>query len=262
MMNPSILTILELESDALVALAEGEIMAVRVPGFYPKSACLEIASRMGSSELFGTYANAPKIGRVGQAFFESLVSAAHRAAYEHNALKWIGEMRSYCEPFLSPIDKLRLAVDEVWPGGSQLGIMSSKKMFVGLARVFDRGASAEPHQDVLAWDAPESEEARSLLGQIAANIYLKMPAEGGELLIWPRSLSYDEYQSMRIPESYGVHAFMLGCSPVRLVPEEGELILFNSTLVHAVATSGPGTRVTWSCFVGLRGLDQPAMMWS
>lgn len=261
-MSPDVITNLRLESQALTSLATGNIIAIRVPHFYPKAMCADIASRMTMSSLYGKYANAPQIGRVGQAFFESLVSEEHRRMYECNALGWINEMRACCEPYLSPIDKLRLSIDELWPGGSQLGILSGKKMFVGLARIFGSGASAEPHQDVLAWDAPDAEEARGLCGQLAANIYLKMPREGGELLIWPRSLSYDEYQSMRIPGSYGVHAAALGCDPVRIRPQEGELILFNSTLVHAVAKSEAGDRITWSCFIGLRGLNQPVIMWS
>lgn len=261
-MRNLILTSPQIDSQALHALATGGAMAVRVPGFYHREAAQRIAAAMRESRLFGMYANAPQIGRVGQAYFESLASEAHRAEYERNAVKWIAEMRSICEPFLSPIDKLRLALDESWSPGAQVGSLQGKKMFVGLARIFGKGSGAEPHQDVLAWDAPDSEEAKALTGQLAANIYLAMPSTGGELLVWPHSLSREEYEAARIPGSYGVREACLPCAPVVIQPQEGELILFNSTFVHAVATSDTGDRVTWSCFVGLRGSNQPAMLWS
>lgn len=251
-----------LNRDDLEALNRGEIIAIRIPNFYSVNSCGYVADRMLTSDLYGKYANAPLIGRVGQAFFESLASDNHRISYETHAVNWIGQMRSFCEPYLSPIDKLRLTLDEVWPAGSQLASMNGKKMFVGLARVFSKGASAEVHQDVLAWDAPNSEEAKSLKAQFAANIYLKMPEGGGELLVWPKSLSHEEYLKNKNPDSYGIDPNVLGCEPVSIVPELGELILFNSRLAHAVRCPHDSDRITWSCFIGAFDLFKPLMMWS
>lgn len=251
-----------LESGHLEALDRGECIAVRVSDFYPAKLCAEIAARMGASELYGRYANAPLIGRVGQAFFESLASEEHREAYEKHALEWISLMRTSCEPYLSPIDKLRLELDENWAGGARLGSIGGKKMFTGLARVFRAGAHAEPHQDVLAWDAPGVSEAESLRSQFAANIYLQLPDSGGELVVWPKSLDRQAYRAAQVPGSYGVDEAAIDCAPRVMVPKEGELILFNSNLLHAVKASHGKDRVTWSCFIGVEDATQPLMMWS
>jgi hypothetical protein len=261
-MSPQVLETPKLSSQHLAALHEGSCLVIRVPGFFPTELGERIASQMGASELYGRYANAPAIGRVGQAFFESLASEEHRASYEKNSLRWIQDMRSACEPYLTPIDKLRLSLDESWPGGAKLGCLNGRKMFAGLARVFGQGAVAEPHQDVLSWDAPDAAESAELVAQFAANIYLKMPEEGGELCVWPCSLSREDYERHRNPGSYGIDAAALDCEAVRITPRAGELILFPSTCVHSVEAPRSGERVTWSCFIGDRGPDRSLMIWS
>lgn len=261
-MKPAVMVSTLLNQEALVALIGGEVIAIRVPNFYPEDICARIATRIRKSDMYGHYVNAPEIARVGQAFFESVASTRLRKIYHAEAVEWIHAMRACCEPYLSPIDKLRLVLDEIWPSGSRLGTLQGKKMFIGLARFFDAGAGAEPHQDVLAWDAPGVEEAERIEVQIAANVYLKIPQGGGDLLIWPVTLSREEYERARIQGSYGVHGSMLPYAPVRISPKPGELILFNSHLVHAVERAREGQRVTWSCFVGSQGAHQTLMMWS
>jgi hypothetical protein len=260
-MNEKILVTNYLDHQDLNKLHTGELLAIRIPNFYSQDLCDKISARMEESELYGRYANAPSIGRVGQAFFECLASDELVERYRNNAVDWIGQMRSYSSPYLSPIDKLRLTLDESWPGGAHLGVLEGNKMFVGLARVFGRGASAEAHQDILSWDAPESAIANSLKGQLAANIYLKMPSYGGELKIWPKKLSQSEYQFYRMENSYGINPEVLNCQAVTIQPEIGELIIFNCTYVHAVTPSNEN-RVTWSCFIGNRTATEPLMMWS
>jgi Rps23 Pro-64 3,4-dihydroxylase Tpa1-like proline 4-hydroxylase len=251
-----------LTSEALHAMSANEINAIRVKNFYSEELSKQIAQKMLGSRLFGAYENAPNIGRVGQALFESQVSDETQRRYWDNAHAWTQELRTACFPYLSPMDKLRLELDEAWQAGATLGSLDKKRMFVGLARVFNEGAVAEPHQDILAWDMPNSLDAHKLRAQFAGNIYLQMPPEGGELTLWPIELSKEKYGQIQNPGSYGLDATRLPQPIARLTPENGELILFNSRRVHAVEPPKGGPRITWSCFIGMSRDENPLIMWS
>jgi hypothetical protein len=252
----------QLDSASLTALINREIDAIRVKGFYPTDLCSIIVEKMMATDLYGTYENAPLIGRIGQAFFESQSSAEAKERYWRQSPKWINDMRQACTPYLTPIDKLRLECDEFWPGGASVATLDGQKMFVGLGRVFQAGGHAEPHQDILSWDAPGSPGALTLKAQIAANTYLKLPDFGGGLTLWRVELTSEEYNAIKNPGSYGVDPSSLQKPVATLLPEPGELVLFDSRRLHAVQPSEGGFRVTWSNFIGVEAIDKPLRFWS
>lgn len=248
----------------LLALVCGEIAAIRVKKFIPKTLCEGIAETMTTSPLFGHYANpgAENIGRLGEAFFERQTSPEAQARYDRESMSWMRELRAALAPMLSPIDKLRVELDEAWPHGAKIARIDGVKLFSGLGRVFGEGSCAEPHQDVIYWDAVGSKEAARIAFQLAANVYLSMPKRGGALMIWPESLSHDQYEAYRIPGSYGVRQDCLASEPLIIHPEVGELILFDSRKVHAVARIEDGSRYTFSTFIGLEATTSPMALFS
>ena len=54
----------------LSAFYDKKIAAVRIPDYCRKELSVELSGRSMNSKQHGRYANAPKIERVGQAFFE------------------------------------------------------------------------------------------------------------------------------------------------------------------------------------------------
>jgi 2OG-Fe(II) oxygenase superfamily len=248
----------ELDARRIRELAMGTIAAVQVAKYYPEDFSHLLAQRLLGSPLFGHYANAPDIGRVGQAYFETIDDPEKREVYYANAATWIRALRDLCAPFACPMDTLRLQLQETWPAGATLETIDNRPMFVGLARVFENGAGAHPHQDVLARDAPAGcARARTLRAQLAANVYLKPAASGGELEIWLRKPTNGEYETLRMPGSYGVDRTLIGEPDLVLTPRTGDLILFNAHNLHAVRPAGGGPRITMSTFIGYRGQHQP-----
>ena len=88
-----------------------------------------------------------------------------------------------------------------------------------------------------------------------------MPDEGGELEIWEQEMSPVQFDALR-GDSYGIPPETLGQPSLRLKPDCGELILFNSRKMHAVAPSAERSRLSLSCFVGYRGNHLPLTFWS
>lgn len=244
------------------ALLGGRILALRVPNYYTPRLAHLMAKRLIAHPLFGHYNNAPDVGRVGTAFFETVENGVLREKYYAGAITAIHALREACLPLSSPVDLFRLSLEETWEWGATLANLDGRPMFVGLARVFEEGAEALPHQDILRRDAPYCPSAYGLLTQLAINVYLQPSPSGGELEIWQMRLTDAEYDALRLPESYGLDRRRLPEPDVVIRPEVGELILFDSTNVHAVRATIGGSRVTVSAFVGYRGPGQPLIYWS
>lgn len=252
----------EIQATDIKALLSREIAAIRIPEYYDVDLCKEISDRLMSNQHYGRYINAPAIGRVGQAYFESQASEESKMRYDQKSVDWMREIRAGCKPFLSPMDKLRLELDEVWPPGAKLGCLGSTKMFAGLARHFVEGSEAEPHTDVLAWDAEEEPEAQNINNQIATNTYLSIPDQGGELSLWDVWPTKDEYEMLRKKGSYGLKRNLLPAPVATISPTLGEMILFHPQRVHAVEKIEAGSRVTWSSFFGHIDDESPLFIWS
>lgn len=261
-MEPSFRDVKELKHTDLRALIQKEIRAVRIKNYFKPCESASMAALLEASPLKGEYINARGIERVGQSFFECQTSEEAAELYKRESANWIKQLRSGSAPLLTPVDRIRLELDEIWPAGANLATKDGAKMFVGLAREFKAGSEAEPHQDVLSWDDPRSDFAREVKTQLAANTYLRVPEQGGELTLWPTSYTAEEYERLRIPGSYGLDRQRLPNGCTSITPRVGDLILFNANCVHAVEKIIRGTRVTWSCFVGYRGDAEPLVLWS
>ncbi|MFT2110831.1 hypothetical protein [Marinomonas sp. 2405UD68-3] len=68
--SENILITNDLEKWHLDGLFNRTIDAVRVPKYFNTKNDKDISNKIKQSAFFGNYVNAPKIGRIGQAFFE------------------------------------------------------------------------------------------------------------------------------------------------------------------------------------------------
>jgi hypothetical protein len=250
-----------LNMDDLAALVRGDLLALRWPDFYDPSACRIIADRLLSHPLRGCYENGPQIGRIGMAYFE-IESEAARKRYYHQADASIIALRDACRPYANPIDMLRAVLDDLWPGGARRERIEAEKMFLGLVRIFETGSQARPHQDFLEWDAPvDCAAAKELMAQLTTNIYIQPATAGGELELWDFSLTRQKYEENKLPGTCVVDRAKLP-PPTVILPRLGELIIFNANKLHAVSAIKAGSRITASCFIGVRGKSLPLGLFS
>jgi hypothetical protein len=203
--SPPLLVGNVLNQTTICDVTEDRLAALQIRDYFPADYCHLIAQRLMRSELFGYYVNAKDIGWVGMSYFETTKSPDLWRLYYENATRWIQGIRDLCWPHPCPMDFLRVHLQERWPVGATLETVDGQPMFVGLARVFGNSAGALPHQYVLARDSSsECERARTLKAQLAVNAFSFYPApQGGELEIWLRKPTSEEFEAIRILGSYG-----------------------------------------------------------
>jgi hypothetical protein len=125
---------------------------VHIRGFYPPAACAEVAkvlqrdpSRLRNWKVAspGRGLESSDVATVGLEPYNMVASRKDpeaERAYFDGALACMREMRGHEPlPVLSPLDKLRLELDELWPRGATVTKNRQGRPFVaGLARVMVR----------------------------------------------------------------------------------------------------------------------------
>ncbi|GGM41335.1 hypothetical protein GCM10012275_10410 [Longimycelium tulufanense] len=254
----------------LVDLAAGRVLAIVVEDYCPPELCREAARKLINDHRYGEYDNVPGVHKWGLNTYEGLSSAEREQRYFAEAVPAIQALRDSWSPHLSPIDRLRLELQEAWPAGANMGFFKGHKLFVGQARVFPSGGNgAIPHQDFLPWELQDLNgvtdvgEVPTLVGQLTVNLYLQTPASGGELELWAHGYDHDEYDALRASaDSYGLNRELVPAPDAVLRPIAGMLIMFHASRVHAVRPAQGVDRVALSSFIGVHALDQPLTYWS
>lgn len=249
-----------LSKAALDLLIDQQALAVRVPDFISAQACA--AMRDGLKRTgYDDYLNAPSVGRIGMSYFETGRKQDLVDFYFDTARANIQLLREACAPHPCPIDTLRCLLDEVWPAGCMVQTLYGRKMFVGLSRCMKPGVPLLAHHDMFGRHAPGTPEAASLISQFGINVYVDMPAVGGELAMWNEEISDEEFLRRRGTD-YGMQIEPLGRPDLKIQPRHGDLILFNARKLHAVLMGHGADRLTLSAFFGYRGPTAPLTVWS
>ncbi|MGV9884417.1 2OG-Fe(II)-dependent halogenase WelO5 family protein [Streptomyces sp. NPDC003006] len=252
----------ELTAETLLKLANREIGAIHVKGYYPVDIAEKVAQKAINHQALGNYhkQHTSSVGRVYMPHIDTKWDAELTNKYHDQALPAIQDVRSMFHPYLSPVDRVRLELQELWPAGANLMRLRGRACFVGAFRVFQPSTSEfYPHNDAIdqETDAPEIE---GVLNQLVANIYLQVPDEGGDLQLWLREPTEDETRTILDVEGLEPDSVE---QPVHVIhPEAGDLIIFSPRMLHAV-TSGVGKhRVGAAAFIATKGPQEPLVCWS
>jgi hypothetical protein len=247
----------KLSGSDVMALANDQLLLLVVEDFYPADACKRFAQKIMDSECVERYTHELVVNgkleqqyfgvdRLGQPFNATYGASADSQACEHyyRSVEPVRErMRGLARPAVTPIDKLRLELDEQCPQGATVASFQGRKMLTGIARItraaYSKMSAEQPHFDALP------EKYTVLDAQLAANIYMAVPPTGGELELWdvpplhPLATPPDDWRAA-LPRSFKVQ------------PRLGELILFNCRRPHAVGAFSGADRVSAQAFIGYR----------
>lgn len=249
-----------LKFEHLQSLARNETRVIQVCGFANESTCAAVTN--GQDDLgFEAYINVDQVRKIGMAFYETESNPELLDKYFNIVKENQTAFRKACEPMGSPLDTFRCILEEVWPAGAQIQTIHGRKMFVGLSRMVEPNTTFLAHHDIFSEDAPGIYEAESLVSQFAANIYFQVPDVGGELLMWHKNLTTPEFDDLR-KDQYGIEIHDLPPPDVIVKPGRGDLLIFDSRKIHAVASPKDKPRMAVSFFIGYRGDDQPLTYWS
>jgi|ERR1017187_2939084 hypothetical protein len=251
-----------LGAEDLLALFRGEALAIRISEFCPADVCRVMSEKLKSHPRLMYYPHAPEIAKVMDAFYEGHSDAGKRKKYYDEVMQATFEFRQLSWPYLNPLDHLRLILEDVWPAGAVRENIHAKPMAFGLAQIFGEGACALPHQDFLRMDEPDNPAAKTLITQVTALVYVRPAQSGGELQLWRDHFNHDEFMARKNLDTYGLDYTKLPPPSVVIAPMLGDLVMADSTRVHAVTPITSGTRIAVNCFIGFRGISQSLTYWS
>lgn len=252
----------ELTTETLVALANREIGAIHVRAFYPENMCAEISQKAMRHPALGNYHKkfTSSVGRIYMPHIDTKWNPDLIDKYHTAALPAIADVRSMFEPMISPVDKVRLLLQEYWPGGANLLRLRGRASFVGAFRVFQPNTSEFfPHNDQISQET-DAPEIAGFHNQLVANIYLEVPETGGDLQLWLREPTPDEKQVILDVE--GIDPATIEPPRITIHPGVGDMIIFSSQMLHAVTPCKDAYRVGMAAFIGCPPVNQPLAYWS
>jgi hypothetical protein len=239
----------ELSETAIRSLCRHKILAVRVEGSINASEYYSaLPNLLNSSILRHVQAPNAELWWLGHSVFE-------RSTNQNDSVATNEALRTLFQPLLSPIEHLSSLFAGCWPDG-MLGLEFDGKIpGLGMFRFMRGNGESLPHQDDVRWIDQCPEELRNPEGQLAAILYLAVPQSGGELCLWDSSLTLQDYRELQGRNAFGIDWSMVSPPSVSLVPKAGEVIIFDSTRLHAVRPF-TGERMTCICFMGVTARNQ------
>ncbi|NCN28070.1 2OG-Fe(II) oxygenase [bacterium] len=253
----------ELDIEMLVT---GECVALIVEGYYSAVDSDRLAANVLKSKRVENYTHEVSdegrleekyfgVDRLGVPFnglYKAKAGDGKREHYYQQAKQSIQYLRGLASPALTPIDRLRLELDERMSFGATVASFEGQKMLAGIVRITRSDLSylsaEQPHFDALP------EQFARLDAQLAANVYLKVPDKGGELELWdvpplgPLTTVPADWRS-ELPPS------------LRIKPLKGDMVLFNCRRPHAICEFEGEDRITAQMFMGYCS-GQPLQMWN
>ena len=250
-----------LTADSILDLARDRTVLVRHAEFFPPDQCRAALPRIVEVCEQARYTLTQDLQSIGTSMGEAAESVENEERYLSTAAATTALIRD--DVFagrLSPLDRLRLTLDEIWPAGATVARSKNRMMLPGIVRRWPRGGIANPHIDQRNIPLLEHYGLRKRIG---VNVYLEVPppGNGGDIDFWDVIDDEDDYLR-RKRSDYGLDRESVGDPAWSCLPGQGELLMFNAARIHGVRRVTAGSRVTAACFVGIRGEGDPLLVFA
>ncbi|MEU8082713.1 hypothetical protein AB0B57_03640 [Micromonospora sp. NPDC049101] len=248
-------TIDHFDRDCISDLAAGRTAAIRVPDLLPRSICEEVLQALTQAkfESYGQERVYPTVLRFGVGVSdhrrEGAVADSYWPAVRENEERWRSLGLS-----IDPFELCRKAIGTDWPGGIAVGSSGGRQMCPGVAR--EPNGGFQVHFDNVLREFKGNLLDANIISQFAFNLYLSMPDDGGETVVWRHRWSPAD-EAFRLPNSYGFSEDVVaGAESFVLKPAVGEGLLFDPRNYHAVRPSRGARRVALGMSIGLSDTGQ------
>lgn len=192
-----------LTADSILDLARGHTTLVRQPGFLPVDECRAVLPRIAEVCERAHYTLTTDFQSIGTSLGEASESSENEDRYLATAANTTMLIRDYVfAGRISPLDRLRLVLDEIWPAGATVARSKGRMMLPGIIRRWPRGGHANPHIDQRHIPLLENYGLRRRIG---VNIYVEVPPadNGGDIDFWDVIDDENDY-SRRRRSDYGL----------------------------------------------------------
>ena len=251
-------TVAELRKDDLVRLATQTSACAHVQSLLGQVLCAELVDLIDAMPLSGVDQERvyPPVLRFGPTLNDFAMDGRLDPAYWRQA----ESSRAAWAAAALPYDPLRICLErigEAWGAPVGPARIGGREVLAGTIRQSDGGLRV--HFDEVAREFPHGLFDQRLLAQLAINVYLTMPDEGGETTIWRRTWTPADEEA-RIGFGYD-RRVVDGVQAVTVRPAPGDTLVFNPRFYHAVAPGEFGRRVSVAMFLGLAA-DGSIAVWS
>jgi hypothetical protein len=270
-----------LSTAALLRLFDERACAIHVPAFCPVDVAEQAADRMRRTARITRWRVPVKDGQfistdmnygIGMPYQIGMSSPENREKYYAQALDGVHAVRKAFLPFLSPIDRLRLELDEQWsPGVRTPQDDKGRRGQTGLVRIMTPDALLDGIAKTVGVCHIDDQRLPGRPRVFSANLYLKVPRGGGELKLWNVTPACPENRSNPLYQLIDQFAFVRGSQeilnerlppPLVVHPRPGDLVILDSGRPHAVAGFKKGYRLSIQCFVNYQAPEAPVSLFS
>lgn len=251
-----------LDKETFSLLLQNKVPAIRLKNFLSQEQSYNLSQNIKNTS-FNLYENVyPPIGKIGITQFE------HSKKEKRDYFQEVCNASSVRDKIFydSGVNVLTTLENVLLELGFDPNLAlepGEGRYFYGLIR--NMGGAADLHFDYAPYDAPNWFVGK-ITNQIAWNVYVKLPEEGGETIVYDKIWEPNIYEKFLAGSNTGSYGFkkevIEDVDYLKIKPSVGDLLFFNSRNFHEVLSSTGKDRFSISCFIGQINDQKSLLLWS